>query len=96
LPCPLRFHFAAGIGWDVGGLLACLAPPLRFVPTGFSLQAVIALALPMVAVQAFLLDAIYAPQKRDRFGWNGIARYSHLPGLDELEENTICRAGWRR
>ena len=34
-PCPLRFHFAAEIGWDVGGSLACLAPPPRFVPTGF-------------------------------------------------------------
>jgi hypothetical protein len=58
-PCPLRFHFAAEIGWDVGGSLACLAAA-ALCAYGFSLQAVIVLALPMVAVQAFLLDTSYA------------------------------------
>ncbi len=59
---PLRFHFAAEIGWDVGGALACLTAA-ALCATGVSLQAVIALALPMVAVQAFLLDASYAQSK---------------------------------
>jgi len=58
-PCPLRFHFAAEIGWDVGGSLACLAAA-ALCAYGFSLQAVVVLALPMVAVQAFLLDTSYA------------------------------------
>jgi DHA1 family inner membrane transport protein len=58
-PCPLRFHYAAEIGWDVGGSLACLAAS-ALCAHGVSLQAVVALALPIVAVQAFLLDASYA------------------------------------
>jgi hypothetical protein len=61
-PCPLRFHFAAEIGWDVGGSLACLAAA-ALCAYGVSLQAVIVLALPMVAVQIFLLDASYAARK---------------------------------
>jgi hypothetical protein len=52
-------HYAAEIGWDVGGSLACLAAA-ALCAYGVSLQAVIVLALPMVAVQAFLLDASYA------------------------------------
>jgi DHA1 family inner membrane transport protein len=61
-PCPFRFHFAAEIGWDVGGTLACLiAAALCF--SGAPLQAVILLALPIVAVQAFVLDASYAARK---------------------------------
>ena len=63
-PCPLRFHFAAEIGWDVGGSLACLAAA-AFCAYGLSLQAVIMLALPMVAIQAFLLDASYAERKSE-------------------------------
>ena len=58
-PCPPRFHFAAEIGWDVGGALACLAAA-ALCAYGVSLQAVIVIALPMVAVQAFVLDASYA------------------------------------
>ena len=58
-PCPLRFHYVAEIGWDVGGSLACLAAA-ALCAYGVSLQAVVMLALPMVAVQAFLLDASYA------------------------------------
>ncbi len=63
-PSPLRFHFAAEVGWDVGGALACLAAA-ALCASGISLQAVIALAFPMVAVQAFLLDASYAQRKSD-------------------------------
>jgi len=63
-PCPLRFHFAAEIGWDVGGSLACLAAA-AFCAYGLSLQSVIMLALPMVAIQAFLLDASYAERKSE-------------------------------
>lgn len=60
----LRFHFAAEIGWDVGGALACLTAA-ALCASGVSLQTVIALALPMVAVQAFLLDSSYAGRKSD-------------------------------
>ncbi len=62
--CPLRFHFAAEIGWDVGGSLACLVAA-ALCAYGVSLEAVIMLALPMVAVQAFLLDASYAERKSE-------------------------------
>jgi len=62
--CPLRFHFAAEIGWDVGGSLACLAAG-ALCAYGVSLQAVIMLALPMVAVQAFVLEASYAERKSE-------------------------------
>jgi DHA1 family inner membrane transport protein len=61
-PCPLRFHYAAEIGWDIGGLLACLAAA-ALCAYGASLQAVIVLALPMVAFQAFVLDASYAASR---------------------------------
>jgi MFS family permease len=62
--CPLRFHFAAEIGWDVGGSLACLVAA-ALCAYGVSLQGVIMLALPMVAIQAFLLDASYAERKSE-------------------------------
>jgi DHA1 family inner membrane transport protein len=61
-PCPLRFHYAAEIGWDIGGALACLVAA-ALCAYGVSLQAVIVLALPMVAFQAFVLDASYAERK---------------------------------
>jgi hypothetical protein len=61
-PCPFRFHFAAEIGWDVGGVLACLAAA-ACCAFGISLQGVTALALPMVAYQAFVLDESYAARK---------------------------------
>jgi MFS family permease len=61
-PCPLRFHYAAEIGWDIGGALACLVAA-TLCAYGVSLQAVIVLALPMVAFQAFVLDASYAERK---------------------------------
>jgi hypothetical protein len=62
--CPLRFHFAAEIGWDVGASLACLVAA-TLCAYGVSLQAVIVLALPMVPIQAFLLDASYAERKSE-------------------------------
>jgi MFS transporter, DHA1 family, inner membrane transport protein len=61
-PCPFRFHFAAEVGWDSGGALACLIAAV-LCATGLSLHAVIALALPMVAFQALVLDASYAARK---------------------------------
>jgi hypothetical protein len=61
-PCPLRFHYAAEIGWDIGGTLACLVAA-ALCAYGASLQAVIVLALPMVAFQAYVLDASYAARQ---------------------------------
>jgi hypothetical protein len=61
-PCPFRFHFAAEVGWDVGGALACLISA-ALCANGASLHAVIALALPMVVFQALALDASYAARK---------------------------------
>jgi hypothetical protein len=61
-PCPFRFHFAAEIGWDIGGVLAC-GVAAALCASGAPLQAVILLALPMVALQAFVLDASYAARK---------------------------------
>jgi MFS transporter, DHA1 family, inner membrane transport protein len=61
-PCPFRFHYAAEVGWDTGGALACLISA-ALCAYGVSLHAVIALALPMVVVQAFGLDASYVARK---------------------------------
>jgi DHA1 family inner membrane transport protein len=61
-PCPFRFHFAAELGWDIGGALACVVAAV-LCASGAPLQAVILLALPMVALQAFVLDASYATRK---------------------------------
>jgi DHA1 family inner membrane transport protein len=57
-PCPLRFQFAAEACWDIGGALACLAAAALCLAGG-SLQTVILLALPAVAVQAALLNGRY-------------------------------------
>lgn len=61
-PCPFRFHYAAEVGWDIGGALGCGAAA-ALCAGGASLQTVIALALPMVAFQAFVLDESYARRK---------------------------------
>lgn len=61
-PCPFRFHFAAEVGWDTGGALACLIAA-ALCAYGVSLHGVIALAIPMVVFQAFALDASYAARK---------------------------------
>ena len=64
-PCPLRFHFTAEVGWDLGGALACLVAAAACAG-GLPLQIVILLALPMVAIQASILDASYASAGRTR------------------------------
>ncbi|MGB6534812.1 MAG: hypothetical protein WBF58_02500 [Xanthobacteraceae bacterium] len=61
-PCPFRFHFAAEVGWDVGGAAGCLAAA-ALCAFGFSLQSVLVLALPMVAFQAFVLQDSYLSRK---------------------------------
>ena len=58
-PCMLRFQFAAEAGWDIGGALAgVMAAGICFF--GLPIAAAILLALPMVLVQALLLDRSYA------------------------------------
>jgi hypothetical protein len=61
-PCPFRFHFAAEVGWDIGGAAGCLAAA-ALCAFGSSLQAVVVLALPMVAFQAFVLQDSYLSRK---------------------------------
>jgi hypothetical protein len=61
-PCPFRFHFVCEMGWDVGGALVCLVAAV-VCACGLSLQSVILLALPMVVLQAVVLDASYAALK---------------------------------
>jgi MFS family permease len=58
-PCPLRFQIAAEGGWDIGGMLAGIGAAALFA-VGGSLQAAVLLALPMVALQGYLLDVSYA------------------------------------
>lgn len=62
-PCLLRFQFAAEGGWDAGGALAGgIAAAICFF--GLPVEAAILPALPMVLVQALLLDRSYATQYR--------------------------------
>jgi MFS transporter, DHA1 family, inner membrane transport protein len=62
-PCSLRFQFAAEGGWDAGGALAGgIAAAICFF--GLPVEAAILPALPMVLVQALLLDRSYASQYR--------------------------------
>jgi MFS family permease len=63
-PCPLRFHLASEAGWDIGGALACLLAA-AFCAYGASLQLIILLALPVVALQAFWLDGSYAARQSE-------------------------------
>ena len=57
----LRFQFAAEGGWDVGGALAGgLAAAICFF--GLPVEVAILPALPMVLVQALILDRSYATQ----------------------------------
>jgi hypothetical protein len=58
-PCPLRYHLALEAGWDIGAVLACLAGA-AMLSFGASLQVIILLALPVVALQAVGLKASYA------------------------------------
>jgi hypothetical protein len=61
-PCPLRYHLALEAAWDVGGALACLAAAAALA-WGASLQFVVLLALPLVALQAAGLRASYAARR---------------------------------
>lgn len=63
-PCLLRFQVAAETGWDAGGVLAgALAAAICYF--GWPVEAAILPALPMVAVQALLLDRSYEAQYAD-------------------------------
>ncbi len=55
-PCTFRFQFASEGGWDAGGILACLVAAV-VCAANLPIEAVIVLGLPMVAVQAVLVDA---------------------------------------
>ena len=58
-PCPLRYHLALEAAWDAGAILACLAAA-AVLSFGASLQLVIVMALPPIALQAWNLRASYA------------------------------------
>jgi MFS family permease len=58
-PCGLRYQIAAEGGWDIGGALSGLLAA-GACAMGEPLQAAILLALPMVALQGYLLDRSYA------------------------------------
>jgi len=62
-PCTFRFHFASEGGWDAGGVLASLAAA-AVCAAKLPIEVVIMLALPMVVVQALLLDASYKASGR--------------------------------
>jgi DHA1 family inner membrane transport protein len=57
-PCPLRFQAAAEGGWDVGSALVSLVAAASCAAHA-PLQVVILIAMPMVIVQAYLLDGSY-------------------------------------
>jgi hypothetical protein len=61
-PCTLRFQVAAEGGWDAGALCACLASA-GLLDAGAPLQTAIALAIPMVPVQAWLLRRSYSKRR---------------------------------
>lgn len=58
-PCPLRFHIATEAGWDAGCFTACLVAVALFA-SGIPLSMAILLALPALAVAAWLLRRCYA------------------------------------
>ena len=57
-PCPLRFQVIAESGWDVGGILACLSA-VALLELAAPLPLIITLALPVVALQGWLLAESY-------------------------------------
>jgi hypothetical protein len=61
-PCPLRYHLTLEAAWDVGGAFACLAAATALA-WGASLQVVVLLALPLVALQAVGLRASYTARR---------------------------------
>lgn len=62
-PCTFRFQFAAEGGWDAGGVAASLIAA-AVCGLGLPVDAAILLALPMVFVQALVLERTYARQHR--------------------------------
>jgi DHA1 family inner membrane transport protein len=62
-PCTFRFHFASEGGWDAGGFLAGVVAA-AVCGAALPLETVILLGIPMIAVQAILLDASYAARGR--------------------------------
>jgi hypothetical protein len=57
-PCTFRFQFASEGGWDAGGIFASLVAAV-VCTANLPIEAVIVLALPVVALQAHLVDASY-------------------------------------
>ena len=57
-PCTFRFQFASEGGWDAGGIFASLVAA-AVCTANLPIEAVIVLALPVVALQALLVDASY-------------------------------------
>ena len=57
-PCTFRFQFASEGGWDAGGIFASLVAAV-VCAANLPIEAVIMLALPVVAAQALLVDANY-------------------------------------
>jgi DHA1 family inner membrane transport protein len=62
-PCAFRFQFAVEGGWDVGAVLLCLTAAAIYASGGSS-QAVILLAIPMIALQMRLLIRLNRPDER--------------------------------
>jgi DHA1 family inner membrane transport protein len=62
-PCTFRFHFASEGGWDAGGCCTSLVAA-AVCTAALPLEAVILLAIPMVAAQALLLNKSYAGHDR--------------------------------
>jgi MFS family permease len=62
-PCTFRFHLLSEGGWDAGGALACIVAA-AVCAASLPIELVIALALPMVAVQALLVDASHIAHER--------------------------------
>jgi MFS family permease len=57
-PCTFRFQFASEGGWDLGGVIASLVAAV-VCAANLSIEVIIMLALPMVALQALMVDASY-------------------------------------
>jgi MFS transporter, DHA1 family, inner membrane transport protein len=66
-PCTFRFQFASEGGWDVGGISASLVAA-TICAANLPSEAVILLALPMVVVQAVLVDASHITHDRAQIG----------------------------
>jgi MFS family permease len=58
-PSPLQFQYVSEGGWDIGGGLVCILAAVC-VAAGAPLQLAIALALPAVFIQAYVLNESYS------------------------------------